>query len=102
MLTLTITTEWHVNLCMRCMISFFSSFVYLLCLPFLPFDFFLIFVDHVLDHELVVRTLKKGLMLQFLLIGPVFLISLIDIICFGLHVIISFIPCDDDDYYTSY
>ncbi len=68
-------------------------FVYILCLPLLLFDFFLI----VWNHELVVRALKKGLMLRFLIIGPVLLLSCVDISLFGLHYTFTWLQSDDDD-----
>ena len=58
--------------------------------------------DHVFNHELVVCTLKKELILYLLPIGLAFLVSCIDIICFGLHVVILYIPSDDDNYYAIY
>src|SRR6266704_6857207 len=79
------------NLNLICFFLFY--FVYIICLPLLLFDFFLI----VWNHELVVRALKKGLMLQFLCIRPVLLLCCLDISLFGLHYAFTWLWSDDDD-----
>lgn len=49
---------------------------------------------HLADEE---RT--GGRLLCFLLIRLVLLITCVDLICFGLHIVISYVPFDDDNYY---